>query len=434
MTIINGQYREYALDNGLVVALQNTPTQTIVGELIVNYAAYHERKEEEGLAHFLEHCLVTGGSKKYTPKTADYIRNSLGYANAATQIGRTIFMAKMLSEDIETWLDYISDHTFKPRFDQKRIEGERGRVLREIADAKSNSSYLVNKEFRELFYENHPKGIFVLGRDDKIIKNSDRQKIKKFYSRGFYPNNMALILAGNLPKNIERLIRVSFGSAKPGKDTRVKFPKANTLKGKKIVRRYVPEIRNEENPEESSAQILLACNNFPVELSPEEYSIYTMNYIFGGNSSSPLFENIGLKKGLAYDIRISYDGFYNFGEWLITAKVPAKRIEEATDSIFNEIDKMKKIRVSEDVLNSTKKSARYGIAEEFESNKGHIDAIGRKLDYGITPTDMQDKFDKVTTKDVQEVANKYLPDKENGDYLLYIADPLTKPTNSQSSR
>ena len=34
MTLINGNYREYRLDNGLVVALQNTPIQTIAANML----------------------------------------------------------------------------------------------------------------------------------------------------------------------------------------------------------------------------------------------------------------------------------------------------------------------------------------------------------------------------------------------------------------
>ena len=118
MTIINGGYREFKLDNGLVVALQKTPTQTVAAKLRVNYGSSHEREGEEGLAHYLEHCLVTGGSSKYNPISADEIRGTFGYSNAFTNIGRTFFVGQMLTEDLETWMDYISDHVLRPGFDK----------------------------------------------------------------------------------------------------------------------------------------------------------------------------------------------------------------------------------------------------------------------------------------------------------------------------
>ena len=62
-------YREFTLDNGLFVALQNTPTQTVSGRLRVFQGALHEQPGEEGLAHFLEHTIVNAGSRKYSPIT-----------------------------------------------------------------------------------------------------------------------------------------------------------------------------------------------------------------------------------------------------------------------------------------------------------------------------------------------------------------------------
>ena len=74
-------YRKYRLENGLVVALQDTSTQTVSTKLIVNQGSSHEKEGEEGLAHFLEHCLVTGGSQKYDPISADKINGSFGNAS-----------------------------------------------------------------------------------------------------------------------------------------------------------------------------------------------------------------------------------------------------------------------------------------------------------------------------------------------------------------
>jgi predicted Zn-dependent peptidase len=53
MEIVNGRYREYKLDNGLVVALQNTPTKTVAAKLRVNFGPADEKEGEEGMAHFL---------------------------------------------------------------------------------------------------------------------------------------------------------------------------------------------------------------------------------------------------------------------------------------------------------------------------------------------------------------------------------------------
>lgn len=424
MVIINGKYREYKLDNGLVVALQNTPTQTVAGKLRVNFGSFHEKEGEEGIAHFLEHCLVTGGSQKYDPSTADKIRSCFGYSNAFTNLGRTFFVGQMLTEDLETWLDYVSDHTLKPKFNQERMNGERERVLREISDAKSTPTYLFHKEFGAVFYRGHPKGRFNIGKEE-VVRNADLTKIKGFHSRGFHPNNMDLIVVGGLPENIEELINEYFGTMPMGENTRTKFPGIKPLRGKKVIHRSAPERYNEENPEESSAQLLLSFT-CPAELHPDEYVLRTMSQILGGDTNSFLFQNVSLKKGLAYHVGTSYNGDYNCGEFNIHANVPASRIDEAVNALFREIERIKTQRVPNKTVDRIKRSAKYNIAKTFESNEGHISAIEVKLDKCLTPESYLEDYDRITPERILEVANKYFPDKKKGDYVLYIRDPLKK--------
>jgi len=423
MAIINGGYREYKLDNGLKVALQNTPTQTVSGKLRVNQGTYHENQGEEGMAHFLEHCLVTGGSKKYDPFVADNIRNSFGSTNAFTNIGRTFFVGEMLSEDVGNWLDYTAEHLFNPRFDSERVNGERERVLREISDYKSNSSYIPEMEFNKLFYKGHPKGLSILGKEE-VVKNADLEKLVNFHSKGFIPNNMELILVGGLPKNIEDLIKSYFSKYSIGRDTRKEFPELEPLKGIHKIHFSAPETINKDDPNGSSAIISLNYIAPKVE-NIESYSFSSMNHLLGGDTNSPLFQELGLKKGLAYSATTGYNGAYNAGEGQVLVKVPANRIDESIESIFDILDEMKRKNVSEEEINRLKRIIKYSTSKGLESNAGHISAIEAKLDYNLTPEMNFENWNNVSSKSIKEVANKYLPVR-NGNYILYIKDPLKK--------
>jgi len=422
MVIINGGYKEYELSNGLVVALQNTPTQTVSAKLRINYGSSHEREGEEGMAHFLEHCLVTGGSQKYDPIQADELRGSFGYSNASTNIGRTFFVGEMLSEDFEKWLDFASQHAFYPRFEKDRVNGERERVLREISDTKSSPTYEANKEFNRLFYRDHPKGRFTLGSED-VVKTADIEKIQQFHNRGFHPNNMDLILVGELPEDIEYLIEQYFGNQPAGEDTRRTFPSLLAIPNKVVVNRPAKERLNPEKPEESSAQICLAYTA-PNGTHQDRYAIGTMSQILGGDTNSRLFQDLGLKMGLAYQVESAYNGDYNAGELRVDASVPATRIEEAVNAIFTELHGLKTQRVDDKHIERIKRLAKYGLAKTFDSNEGHISAIEAKLDDNLTPEAYIQEYNSVTADKVLEVANKYLPDRETGKYVLFIRNPL----------
>ena len=105
---MNDDYEEFTLENGLKVGLKRTPTETIYGCLRVFHGAVHEKPGEEGLAHFLEHSLMSGGTQKYSPDEVECLLTQLHDHNAGTTLDHTVFYADMLPEGLETFLDLYS--------------------------------------------------------------------------------------------------------------------------------------------------------------------------------------------------------------------------------------------------------------------------------------------------------------------------------------
>lgn len=418
MTDELSDYREYKLSNGLVVALKNTSTKTIASKFRMNYSSFHEKIGEEGFAHFLEHCLVTAGSGKYNPNETEDMRNSFGKFDAYTALGRVCFESKMLSEDFEKWLDFVSQHAFFPRFDEEKVNGERGRVLREISDQKSNPSYLANREFNNLFYNDHPLSRIILG-NENTIGNVEIDKLKKFHSRGFYPNNADLIFVGAIPKDYENLIQKYFGNISSGENMRVTFPDLSPLLKKIIVHRSANQYLNVENPAESSAQISMMFNG-PKISNPDTYALGSLIDILNVR----LFRNLGQKKGLAYSSHAFYGQNYQAVSLGINASVPSKKLEESISAIFEEINILKKDKVEEKDLQRIKRDAKYRITQRLDSNQGYLALIESALDKDPSSETVLEGYEAVTPSMVLEVANKYLPDRSDGKYLLYIQDPL----------
>jgi len=421
MVVLNGKFREYKLDNGLYVALQETPTETIAGRLRVNYGSLHERDGEEGLAHFLEHVLMAGGTKKYSPKQADRIRGNLGYINAFTGLDRTFIPIDILPDDIQTYLDFVSDAAFNPRFDNGRINEERQRVLREIADNKSTPTFKDNLEYQRALLGDHPSTYFGLGKES-VVEGAKPEDFIRVHSRGYNANNMDLILVGNLPKNIETQIERYFGNKPTGKNTSFQFPLAKDLEQRAVFHRSVPELYNVDNPQASSAQITLGFL-VPPETSEDFAALQILAGILGGDANSRLFQSISQRKGLAYGIQAGYDGSFNKGVMYVSAGVPSVRQNESIDAIFEEMAMLQRKPVIVRELDRIRKSGRYAIAKHFETNQGHVSAIERTNDIGITPEIAMNNWNQVTPEKLQEVAQHYLPRKD-GKYVLVIGDPL----------
>jgi zinc protease len=360
-------YEIYTLDNGLKVALEKKPTETINGTLRVFHGALHEKKGEEGLAHFLEHTLIMGGSEKYDTKETENIWNSFGFSNAYTSLDETTFPVDIINNDLELYLDFISNAVFKPKFDNQKVEQEKYIVLRESSDNKSKPDYVDNKKFiKALYGKNSPLDYSILGKDE-VVESTTRNELQKFHSRGYHPNNMDFVLVGGLPKNIKKLVEKYFGDYKPGPGKKFEFPKNSPLTKKSKNHSYAPELINKDHPEASSATLSMAFFA-PTKKEKDEYSIEILNEILGG---SELKENL-------QDEKI--------------------------------IERIKKRKV-------------YNCLKLLGTNEGRSKIIHFVIDDDLTTEKYLTKINEITPENIREAAIKYLPDK-NGNYVLLLRDPL----------
>ena len=426
MAKINSNYKEYKLDNGLFVVLQKTPTQTVAGRLRVKHGALNEKPGEEGLAHFLEHALMTGGSQKYNPNKAKEISGTFGYSNAFTTLEKTCFPVDMFTEDTQLFLEYISDSIFNPRFDKSKVEQERQRVLSETADEKSKPEFKDKLAYMEAFFgKSSPHAYEVLGKE-KVVRSASTKDISDFHKRGYHPNNMDLILVGALPKNIETLIEENFSRYPSGDVEKFEFPRNPELNGPTVLHSYAPERINKENPEQSSTTLSLIMFG-PTKTEEDSYATTMLTSILGGDSTSRLFTSVSQIKGLAYGINAGYSGNNNKGLISIEGNIKSIKVDEAIDTIFEEMSKLQTNLVPKESLDRIKKNVRYNIARTFETNTGQVDAIETIMDTGLTPEYHLKKMGEVTPEKIREAAIKYFPQsRKEGPYVLSLRDPLKK--------
>lgn len=425
MTILNKNYREYKLSNGLVVALQRTPTETIVGQLRFHHGGVHENPAEEGIAHFLEHNVINGCSEKYSLEEAKKIKDKFPMSNAYTSNSETAYFAGIFPENLELFLGFSSDITFNPRLDNKVIDIQRQRVLREISDKKGRPDFYDEKMFVDSLYRNRFHPYFVLG-ETEVITNANQETLQKFHSRGYSPNNADLILVGALPNNIEKIIEKYFSKIPKGLGEKFDFPFVSPLEAKIKFHSLAKDLENKDNLEESNAAV---CVGFIVPHLRQQgtYPTALLNSILGG-SNSRLHKSISEQKGLAYSISSLYNGVKNSGAIIINGNIHAKKQEEALGGIFEELRKFRDEPIKVEELEAAKNRFRYSLAKEVEKNEGMLgNKIQFKLDYGITTQDYLSNMAKVTPADIQEVAQKYLPkSSEDNNYILLIRDPLKK--------
>ena len=116
--------------------------------------------------------------------------------------------------------------------------------------------YVAGLEVDEKYYMNNPRKKSPLGKEEVVMK-TNLDKLRNFHRIGYNPNNMDLIIVGNIPSNIEDLINEYFGSIPVGENTRKELPELKPFKGKIIIYKSNPKLLNTQNPKESSAIIFI---------------------------------------------------------------------------------------------------------------------------------------------------------------------------------
>jgi predicted Zn-dependent peptidase len=149
-------HRLTTLPNGFRIVTEPMPglASAAVGVWVMA-GARHERAEQNGIAHFLEH-MAFKGTPAQRLQIAEEIEDVGGYINAYTSREMTAYYARVLQADVPLALDVIADIVLNPAFDAREIEVERGVILQEIGQALDTPDDVIFDWLQEASYPDQP--------------------------------------------------------------------------------------------------------------------------------------------------------------------------------------------------------------------------------------------------------------------------------------
>lgn len=205
------------LGNGLRVAL--APRASPLAMVWVRYhvGAADDPPEHRGLAHLVEHLLFTGSRHTYGEDAADHLyrARALG-ANGATATRTTDYYAAVPRANLERVLWLESDRMGFMRGEVTRREIE---LAREVVDAELRM--LRSDEQARLFARVH-NTVYPLPHpcfdpdDARTLAGVDVAAVEGFLAKWVVPANAQLVVAGDLPADVEALVMRYFGELPGG--------------------------------------------------------------------------------------------------------------------------------------------------------------------------------------------------------------------------
>ncbi len=196
------------LDNKLNTLFIHSPGST-AGTVQIWFRAGSalEQKDNQGIAHFLEHMFFKGTPTRPGPQLARDIESYGGEVNAFTSFDYTCYYINTPSPFLDKSVDILLDMVANPLFGEEEIPAERQVVFEEYRRAMDNPSQFNFIQVQGTSFQGgyaHP----ILGRED-TIQNFTQAQIKGFRENFYNLENAMLVVAGDLKEKtaLENKIR-----------------------------------------------------------------------------------------------------------------------------------------------------------------------------------------------------------------------------------
>ena len=349
----------------------------------------HERAEQNGIAHFLEHMAFKGTERRSSLRIAEEIEDVGGYINAYTSREMTAYYARVLSPDVALALDVIADIVLNPVFNPDDIETERHVILQEIGQALDTPDDIIFDWLQEVSYPDQPFGRTILGPTERV-SSFTRDDLRRFVAEHYGPDQMILAAAGGVDHDaIVAQAEALFGHLKPVGNSRLQPARFGGGE-----RREVKDLEQ--------VHFALAFEG-PGYRAPDVYAAQVYATAMGGGMSSRLFQKIREERGLCYSIFAQSGAYEDTGQITVYAGTSE---EEIGDLVGLTLDELKRAAddMTEAEVNRARAQLKAGLLMGLESPSSRAERNARLLGiWGRVPSvaETVEKIDAVSTADVR---------------------------------
>jgi len=444
----------FQLPNGLrVFVWEDANASDVYGMVAVDVGSKDDPSEYTGLAHYLEHMMFKGTSKigamdwehekhvyeliiaKYDEKTqtTDPVRrkeldkeinmltqtaarysDSNEFSNLSQSIGGfglnagtswdwTIFFNSFPPNEIYRWLELNSERLIDPVF--RAFQPELENVYEEYNMYFDNQGRRMQELILATIFPGHPYSRSIIGLPEHL-KNPQLSQLTSFYNNWYVPQNMILVLSGNVKtKEILPMIRKTFGrlETKPVGE-RKHFPEI-ALQGRKEVKAKIapyPMVVLAFPGITSSSEEDIALEIATSILSNSDQTGLLDKLVVDGDISAASASNLSLKE--RGSILIETIPYYDVNQ---------RRYEsvKATEKqIWKEIKKLQDGQFDDWLVESIKNQLNRNFDLTMESNSSRAEMIMNTVFAGQDMSRLlnyKELVVSVSTEQIKAVAKKY---------------------------
>ena len=388
-------YITHILPNGARIVLEHVPAVRSASLGIwVGSGSRHERKDQNGAAHFIEHMVFKGTQRRSARELAQEMDAIGGQVNAYTTKESTCFYARCLDEHLDRAMDLLCDMVFCSQFREEDVQTERGVILEEIGMYEDNPEDLCAERLMAAVYKGSPLSRPILGRKATLEKMTGAW-LKDYMASHYLPGDMVVALAGSFPELIVEELKARLLALPAGKLPPVPaavYTPAVTLKKKAI----------EQN------HLTLAFPGLPYG-DPRRFTLQLLSTMLGSGMSSRLWQEVREKRGLCYSIYTYGAGHAETGVFAIYTALGRETESQALETICATVRDFADHGPAPEELERARELSKANVLMGLESTQSRMSALGRgTLLQGrpLTTDEVIQAYNSVTAEDVRALAQE----------------------------
>lgn len=406
---VSENFRKSRLSSGLRIITEQVPSaHSLALGVWIDTGSRDETAGENGISHFIEHCVFKGTKNRRPHHIAQYLESVGGYLNAFTTKDNTCYYARVLKPHLGRAVHLLADIVLHSTFPEKEVEKEKQVIIEEMRGAEDDPEDLAHEQFEQQLFGSHPLGQPIIGHEAEV-NSFDRGMLNAFVRKHYVAENMVITAAGSVDHDtIVALCEKEFSGISRGKVVRRHKP-----------RRLAPRHTTEMRPIQQAHLVLgTASAGYYDE---QRHALAVLNAVLGEGMSSRLFQRVRERHGYAYNIYSFLSMYNDVSTFGVYAAIEPGRVERARDVILRELQGMLRQPVPARELNRAKEQMIGSMMLGLESMTNRMSRLGRdELVFGrdIPVSDMIAQVRAVTADDVQGLAAKLFSDNTLSSRIL----------------
>jgi predicted Zn-dependent peptidase len=388
---VRQEHRLTTLESGVRIVTEAMPSVRSVSlGFWIGSGSRGETEAEAGLSHLLEHLLFKGSSK-YGSLEIDQIFDGMGAElNAGTGKETTSVYARVIDQHLSEAFDVMADMVFRPAL--RDVDSEREVILEEIAMYEDDPQEKVFDVLGRAVFGDHPLGRAIIGRAP-VIANTPVSQIARFHSARYRPSNVVIAAAGAVDH--DRLVELAASQVPDGAVPRT--PGSDGLPAWAAPRRLF---------ERKDTEQYHVCLGGPGLSRHDErrFAWRVLDTIFGGTSSSRLFQEIRERRGLAYAVYSFTSAYQDTGQSGLYVGTRPDNLTEALAVVATELSRLREDPATEDELHRAKENLKGRVVLSLESTGSRMNRLGSEILAGAPLLPLDEVVERIEAVTVDDLA------------------------------